>query len=79
MRQRLLAFGQTIGGASPVWPLPDVTRRRWTFGASRASGRRKHAGLDLYAPRGSVVLSPEQGEIVAFQGFNGPLAVAMLI
>ena len=67
------------GARSPVWPLPAVTRRRWTFGASRANGKRHHAGVDLYAPRGSVVLSPESGTIIAFQPFNGPHAVAMLI
>lgn len=67
------------GVRSPVWPLPDVTRRRWTFGASRAGGKRHHAGVDLYAPRGSVVLAPEAGTIVSFQPFNGPNAVAMLL
>lgn len=67
------------GAQSPVWPLPDVTRKRWTFGASRASGSRRHAGVDLYAPRGSVVLSPESGMVVAAQRFNGPHAYALLI
>ena len=67
------------GVSSPVWPLPGVTKRRWTFGASRAGGRRHHAGVDLYAPRGSVVLAPEAGTIVAAQPFNGPNAVALLI
>jgi Peptidase family M23 len=67
------------GAQSPVWPLPDVTLRRWTFGASRGGGSRRHAGVDLYARRGSVVLAPEAGEIVATQRFNGPNAVALLI
>lgn len=67
------------GAASVVWPLPDVTRKRWTFGASRANGKRHHAGVDLYAPRGSIVLSPEDGTVIASQRFNGPYAYALLI
>jgi hypothetical protein len=49
-----------------------VTRRRWTFGAPRKSDKgrdRRHAGVDLYAPQGSVVLAPEAGTIVATQKF----------
>ncbi len=60
------------GVSSPVWPLPDVTRRRWTFGAPRRSKKgpdRRHAGVDLYAPQGSVILAPEAGIIVAKQRF----------
>lgn len=70
------------GHDSPAWPLPAVTRKRWTFGAPRKGrgGRaRKHAGLDMYAPRGSVVLAPEGGVVVATQKFNGPNAHAILI
>lgn len=67
------------GHGSPVWPLPDVTRRRWTFGAPRSNGRRQHAGVDLYAPRGSVVLAPESGRIIGSQRFLGPNAVALLM
>lgn len=70
------------GHASPIWPLPDVTRRRWTFGAPRTSKdgtRRRHAGVDLYAPRGSIVLAPESGHIIASQRFLGPMAVALLM
>ena len=67
------------GHMSPVWPLPDVTRKRYTFGAPRANGQRKHAGLDFYAPRGSPVVAPESGVIVATQRFNGPNAHAILL
>ncbi len=70
---------QAQGVPSPIWPLPDVTRRRWTFGAGRAKGKRRHAGVDLYAPAGSVVLAPESGTIVATQRFNGPRAHAVLL
>lgn len=67
-----------VGDSSPVWPLPAVTRKRWTFGARRARGKRKHAGVDLYAQRGSVVLAPENGTVVALQKFTGPRAHALL-
>lgn len=56
------------GASSPIWPLPAVTRRRWTFGADRPRGRR-HAGVDLYAPKGSIVLAPEGGVVIATQRF----------
>ena len=75
----MTAVPMATGAMSPVWPLPDVTRKRWTFGASRAKGKRRHAGIDLYALRGSVVLAPEAGTIVATQRFNGPLAHAILL
>lgn len=68
-----------VGARSPVWPLPDVTRKRWTFGADRAKGVRHHAGVDLYAPRGSVVLAPESGRLIARQAFVGPNSVALLM
>lgn len=79
MVESMTSAPMATGVSSPVWPLPDVTRRRWTFGASRANGTRRHAGVDLYAPRGSVVLAPESGEVVATQGFNGPNAVALVM
>lgn len=68
-------------GFSPVWPLPAVTRRRWTFGANRSGkqGPRHHAGVDLYAPKGSEVLAPEAGKLIASQRFLGPQAVALLM
>jgi hypothetical protein len=67
------------GGQSPVWPLPAVTRRSWNFGHSRGGGARRHVGVDLYAPRGSEVLAPEDGVIVASQKFLGPQSVALLL
>lgn len=60
------------GSGSPIWPLPSVTRRRWTFGAPRTSKTgpdRRHAGVDLYAPKGSLVLAPEGGTVIASQRF----------
>lgn len=74
------------GIAQPAWPLPDVEPRRVAtyggraFGAQRAgSGRaRRHAGLDIIAPRGSVVVAMEDGELVAEQPFLGAGAVALL-
>lgn len=73
------AVPMATGVQSPVWPLPDVTRKRWTFGASRSQGKRRHAGVDLYAVRGSVVLAPEAGLVIRSQRFNGPRAHALLI
>lgn len=72
------------GDLEPVWPLPDVWRAVPTsggrrFGADRSSGERHHAGVDLLAPKGALVVAPEAGEVVALQGFNGPQAKAMLI
>jgi hypothetical protein len=67
------------GVSSPIWPLPDVTRRRWTFGAPRGKGKRHHAGVDLYAPKGSIVLAPESGRLISRQRFNGPQAIALLM
>lgn len=70
---------QAKGARSPFWPLPDVTRKRWTFGWGRAKGERHHAGVDLYAPRGSVVLAPESGTLIGSQRFVGPNSVALLL
>lgn len=73
------AVPMAAGAMSPVWPLPAVGRRSYNFGASRAGGQRHHAGVDLYAPRGSVILAPEDGTVIATQPFNGPNAVALLL
>lgn len=73
------------GDASPAWPLPQVEPRRVythggkAFGASRAAGKRNHAGVDILSPRYALVVAPEAGAIVATQGFNGPNAHAILI
>ncbi len=67
------------GARSPVFPLPAVTRRSWNFGHSRASGVRRHAGVDLYAPADSTVHAPEGGTLIAHQPFLGPQAVALLM
>jgi murein DD-endopeptidase MepM/ murein hydrolase activator NlpD len=39
------------------------------FKARRASGKRWHSGIDIYADEGDVVVSPEDGVIVADQNF----------
>ncbi len=35
------------------------------FGAQRADGERRHAGIDLFANRGDPVVTPESGEVVS--------------
>lgn len=65
----------------PVWPVPG---RKHTipggargFGANRPNNRR-HAGVDLYASRGDLLVATEPGRVVAHQGWAGPEAVALL-
>lgn len=70
---------EAVGVNSPFWPLPAVTRKRYTFGWGRAKGVRHHAGVDLYAPRGSAVVAPEAGTLVRWQRFMGPKSVALLM
>ena len=78
---------RAVGHPQPAWPLPDVEPRLVAtyggkaFGATRpASGgrARRHAGVDILAPRGSLVVAMEDGELVADQPFLGPGAVALL-
>lgn len=66
----------------PVWPIanrrPTVQEhggRIW--GAPR--GDRRHAGVDVYAQRHDVVVSPLPGTVVAHQGWSGPGTRALLI
>ena len=73
-----------VGEPSPVWPLPDVRRNVPTsggrrFGASRKGGVRYHAGIDILAPEGALVVAPESGTLVAKYKFNGPRAFALLL
>lgn len=62
-----------VGDPSPVWPLEHDERRRITddvgdcrpTAACRAGGgTRHHAGEDLVAARGTIILAPEAGEVV---------------
>lgn len=58
---------------------------RWgrIFGASRRDGQRYHAGIDLFANPGDVIVAPEAGTIVGTQNFlnsiDGAGPDAMLI
>lgn len=72
------------GDPAPIWPLPDVWRGVPTsggrrFGASRKGGERYHAGVDILAPRGALVVAPESGTLVRAYKFNGPRAFALLL
>ena len=44
---------------------PIVGRRAWL--ADRSNGERLHAGIDLAAPPGTVVASPEAGEVIVVE------------
>ena len=85
------------GPARPTWPISGSDNKRWgevayrdingkrhgnasrAFKASRSG--RHHAGIDLYADAGDIVLAPESGVIVADQNFLNsiPGEDAMLI
>lgn len=73
------------GSGAPVWPLPGkFAKQVWTtggkrFGAARKGGKRFHAGIDIIAPQGAVVVAPESGTLIASQRFNGPSAHALLL
>lgn len=42
--------------------IPDATRTRWTYGAPR--GDRTHRGIDVYAPVGAPIYSPENAQVL---------------
>lgn len=53
-----------------AWPLPKdavpgIPRGGRIFGAERADGERRHAGVDLFAERGDPVETPAAGEVVS--------------
>lgn len=78
-----------VGNAAPLWPLDLVGRRvvsddlgecRPRGPCSRGIFRRHHAGEDLRAPRGTIVLATEPGEVIVadddwYEG-SGALLVA---
>jgi murein DD-endopeptidase MepM/ murein hydrolase activator NlpD len=47
----------------------QVGRSARQFGASRSNGRRRHAGIDLFARLGDEVIACQDGRIVSFYGF----------
>lgn len=71
-------------GAAPLWPLPGVSSKGkptslGSFGAPRKQGTKFHAGVDLGAPEGTVVVAPEDGTLVRDQGWDGLNAKALLL
>lgn len=73
------------GVALPLWPLAGGGRKRvaryggLAFGASRGGDTpHHHVGIDILAPRGTVVVAPEAGTLVTSQRFNGPNAHALV-
>lgn len=60
-----------------VWPVPQwipsysYHQRPRSFGAPRSSGKRRHAGCDLYAPEGSPVRAVWHGRVINVYEFYG--------
>lgn len=66
-------------GSSPTWPLPGYTKfSTSSFGGDRPFKSkhpdRYHAGVDIHAPRGTIVVAMEAGQVVNFQGWRSPTA-----
>ena len=55
--------------ASMVFPVQDRTTSAIlsVFGAERDAGRRRHHGVDIFAPRGTPVLSATNGQVTEVQ------------
>lgn len=67
---------QPVPGPGLLWMLPGISREgkpKWggRFAAHR-SNEYLHKGIDLGAPRGADIVAPEDGIIVATQGWLGP-------
>jgi peptidoglycan hydrolase-like protein with peptidoglycan-binding domain len=71
------AIRPAVDGDAPAWPVPGYTKfSKTSFGGDRPSKRpagvpptRYHAGVDIKAPRGTVVVAMEDGTIVAIEGW----------
>lgn len=72
------------GSPTPLWPLvhdrlpTESVRDARQFGARRGD-KKYHAGIDLAADRGTLVVAPETATVIGSQGFNGPNAHALLL
>lgn len=61
-----------VGDPSPAWPLLTSSRRvtddlgncRPVDLCKQGKGERKHAGEDLLAPQGTVIVAPESGVVI---------------
>jgi murein DD-endopeptidase MepM/ murein hydrolase activator NlpD len=60
-----------------AWPVPDWEKQysyhsgARRFGSNRDGGNRKHAGCDIYAPKGSKVVAITHGRVVSAYVFYG--------
>lgn len=65
--------------ATLVWPVPGHTSwRAASFGDARPNNRH-HAGIDIAAPDGTVVVASESGVVGAVQGWGFPGLRAALV
>jgi murein DD-endopeptidase MepM/ murein hydrolase activator NlpD len=89
-RHRVRCWLASVGLADVwAWPLPTVLdgvfplRASLMLGAWRDGATRKHAGVDLRPPSGSIagapVAAPFAGVVVEEQGWSGSQARALLI
>lgn len=70
----------------PVWPIPAAAPavighggKAWGAPREGAGRPRRHAGVDVLAPEGAVVVAPVDATFVAHQSWSGPAAKAVLL
>ncbi|GAB5521198.1 MAG: hypothetical protein RhofKO_34490 [Rhodothermales bacterium] len=76
IQPELLSSGQVTlrlwTGPSLAFPVADHTSRaiRSFFGADRDGGRRRHHGVDIFAPRGTPVVAVANGPVTRVENTN---------
>jgi murein DD-endopeptidase MepM/ murein hydrolase activator NlpD len=76
---RILSKLVDSNGLAALFPLrfkPDKSYKKGSraFGSKRSNGHRKHAGVDLYAPKGTPIRAMKDGKVIASYPFYlGPV------